>query len=78
MEDYTTILSEMNKELEDFSSKSQRLNAYEYEKAFRKITDKYDHRLFQASVGKIPKSKNKKNSIETSFGKINVKKKVIP
>jgi succinate dehydrogenase flavin-adding protein (antitoxin of CptAB toxin-antitoxin module) len=78
MEDYTTILSEMDKELEDFSSKSQRLNAYEYEKEFRKITDKYDQKLFQASVGKIPKSKNKKNSIETSFGKINVKKKVIP
>jgi len=78
MEDYTTILSEMNKELENFSSKSRRLNAYDYEKEFRKITDKYDQKLFQASVGKIPKSKNKKNSIKTSYGKINVKKKVIP
>jgi hypothetical protein len=77
MEDYTTILSEMNKELENFASKSKNLNAYAYEKEFRTITDKYDQKLFQASVGKVPKSKNKKNTIQTSFGKINVKKKVI-
>lgn len=78
MEDYTAILSEMHKELENFSSKSRSLNAYDYEKEFRKITDKYDQKLFQASVGKVPKSKNKRHTIETGFGKINVKKKVIP
>ena len=78
MEDYTAILSEMNKELENFSSNSRILNAYYYEKGFRKITDKYDQKLFQVSIGKIPKSKNKKHTLETSFGKINVKKKVIP
>jgi hypothetical protein len=78
MEDYTTILSEMNNALEDFSLKARSLNAYDYEKKFREITDKYDLKLFQASVGKIPKSKNKKNTIDTSFGKLDVKKKVIP
>jgi hypothetical protein len=78
MKDYTAILSEMNKELEDFSLKSKILNAYDYENRFREITDKYDLRLFQASVGKIPKSKNKKNTIGTSFGKLDIKKKVIP
>jgi hypothetical protein len=78
MEDYTAILSEMNKELKDFSLKARSLNAYDYEKKFREITDKYDLKLFQASVGKIPKSKNKKNTIDTSFGKLDVKKKVIP
>jgi hypothetical protein len=78
MEDYTVILSEMNKELKDFSLKSRSLNGYDYENKFREITDKYDLKLFQASVGKIPKSKNKKNTIETSFGKLDVKKKVIP
>ena len=77
MEDYTAILSEMNKELENFSSKSRSLNVYDYEKGFRKITDKYDQKLFQVSIGKVPKSKNKKHTVETSFGKINVKKKVI-
>jgi hypothetical protein len=78
MEDYAAILTEMQKELENFSSKSRSLNAYDYEKEFRKITDKYDQKLFQVSVGKVPKSKNKKKSIETSFGKINVKKKGHP
>ena len=78
MEDYSSILTEMHKELEIFSSKSRTLNAYDYEKEFRKITDKYDQKLFQTSVGKVPKSKNKKHRLDTSFGKINVKKKVIP
>jgi hypothetical protein len=77
MEDYTAILSEMNKELKNFSLKSRSLNAYDYEKEFRKITDEYDQKLFQVSIGKIPKSKNKKHTVETSFGKINAKKKVI-
>ncbi len=72
---YDTILAEMKEALEKFSKNSSLLDAYEYEKQFRELTDKYNLMLLQASVGKVPGSKNEKNSIETSFGKLEVKKK---
>jgi len=75
---YDTVLSEMKEALEKFSENSDQLDAYEYEKQFRELTDKYNHMLLQASIGKVPKSKNEKSSIETSFGKIEVKKKGTP
>lgn len=72
---YESILSEMQAELEKFSRTSNTLNGYQYEKTFREITDKYNQQLFQASQGKVPKSKNAKHRIQTSFGEITVKKK---
>lgn len=74
---YEIILAEMNKELNIFSGTSDNLSGYQYEKKFREITDKYNQRLFQTSQGKIPKSKNEKHKVQTSFGKIFVKKKDI-
>jgi len=78
MDNYNSILTEMEEELSDFSKKSDELSAYDYENQFRSITDKYDKKLFQASLGRVPKSKNEKKKIQTSFGVINVKKKIIP
>jgi len=75
MKDYISILEEMNNELVSFTRKSDELNAYDYENRFREITDKYDRKLFQASMGKIPRSKNEKKNIQTSFGNVNVIKK---
>lgn len=72
---YNEILAEMNNALNDFSLKSSELNAYDYELRFRELTDIYNGMLFQASVGKVPISKNEKKRIQTSFGKIDVKKK---
>jgi hypothetical protein len=72
---YNEILEEMHRALNEFSSKSEELSSYEYEKQFREITDKYNSLLFQASMGKVPVSKNKKINIQTSFGKVAVKKK---
>lgn len=74
MNTYEEILSEMHKALEEFSTTSQALSGYQYEKTFRDITDKYNLRLFQVSQGKVPKSKNESLKVQTSFGKINVKK----
>lgn len=74
---YKIILEEMNKALDKFSSGSENLNAYDYEKKFREITDKYEQKLFQASMGKVSQSKNEKKTIQTSFGKTRVKKKDI-
>lgn len=74
---YNEILEEMHRALNEFSSKSEELSSYEYEKQFREITDKYNSLLFQASMGKVPVSKNKKINIQTSFGKVAVKKKDI-
>lgn len=61
--------------LKDFSSKSDELNAYEYEKQFMEITDKYNRMLFQASMGKVPASKNEKIRIQTNLVKVDVKKR---
>lgn len=72
---YETILSEMNAELNEFSKTSNELNGYQYEKQFREITDRYNQKLFEASQGEIPKSKNSKHKLQTSFGEIEVKKK---
>ena len=74
---YETILSEMNEELKQFSKTSNELNGYQYEKQFKEITDRYNRTLFEASQGKIPKSKNSKHKVQTSFGEIEVKKKGI-
>lgn len=74
---YKVILEEMNKELEKFSAGSAELSGYDYEKKFREITDKYEQKLFQASMGKVSSSKNEKKRIQTSFGKTNIKKKDI-
>jgi hypothetical protein len=73
-QNYNGILKEMQVALEEFSAKSEGLNAYEYEKGFREITDHFDKLLFQASVGKVPASKNGRNNIQTSYGNIAVKK----
>ena len=75
--DYQTILEEMRVALEGFSSQSNELNAYDYEKKFREITDHYNKLLFQASVGKVPSSKNDKLNIQTSYGNIAVKKNIL-
>jgi len=72
---YNGILEEMDKALNEFSSKSDELNAYDYEKKFRELTDKYNSMLFQASMGIVPSSKNEKKRIQTSFGKVDIKKK---
>ena len=41
------------------------------------ITEKYNHLLFQESMGKVPASKNEKQTIQSTFGSIEVKKKDI-
>ena len=74
---YEDLLLEMNKELNKFSQTSDSLNGYQYEKRFREITDKYNQQLFQASQGKVPKSKNEHHKVQTSFGEMVVKKKDI-
>lgn len=74
---YENILLEMNKELNAFSKISDNMNGYQYESKFRAITDKYNQELFQASQGKVGKSKNGRHKVQTSFGEIVVKKKVI-
>ena len=74
---YKNILDEMNQELALFSSQSDGFSAYDYENKFREITDKYNQKLFQASLGKVPASKNEKITVQTSFGKVEVKKKAI-
>lgn len=71
---YQEILAEMHKALEDFSANSDKLSGYDYEKQFRELTDKYNKRLFQASTGATPRSKNHRTKIKTSFGDIKVKK----
>ena len=38
-------------------------------------TDKYNKKLFQVSQGNVSPSKNKKHSVQTSFGKVDVKKR---
>ena len=65
--EYRTLLDEMNEKLNEFSKRSDSLSAYEYEKQFREITDHYDQLLFQASVGKVPASKNERNTIQIHF-----------
>lgn len=75
--EYDLVLKEMNEALIDFSKKSDQLNAYEYEKQFRELTDYYNALLFQVSVGKVPASKNQRLSIQTSFGDIDVKKNTL-
>ena len=71
---YKDILSEMEIALNEFTTNSPQ-DAYTYEKRFREITDAYNHRLFQSSMGEIPASKNEKNTLQTGFGKVEVKKK---
>jgi len=71
---YKDILEEMNQELEKFSKESSKLSGYEYEKNFRAIVTQYEQRLFQASIGEIPKSRNEKLVIKSSFGEVSVKK----
>ena len=73
-ESYKDILSEMETALHEFTNNSPH-DAYTYEKRFREITDTYNHRLFQSSIGEIPASKNEKNTLQTGFGKVEVKKK---
>lgn len=75
--EYEKILEEMHVELNSFSSKSDQLSGYQYEKQFRDLTDKYNRLLFQSSLGKVPKSKNEKQTLQTSFGEVVVKKKGI-
>ena len=71
---YNSILDEMKKALDAFDRQSEKFSAYDYETKFREITDKYNLLLFQASVGKVPASKNGKVAVSTSFGKVSVKK----
>lgn len=71
---YDSILEEMKKALAAFDRQSDKFSAYDYESKFRELTDKYNMLLFQASVGKVPASKNKKIAVSTSFGKVSVKK----
>jgi hypothetical protein len=77
LESYKSILSEMETTLHEFSTHSGSMDAYTYEKEFREITDSYNLRLFQASIGSVPASKNEKNTVLTGFGNIEVKKKTV-
>ncbi len=56
-----SIFEEYKKEITEFSTDdSNRTNLYDYEKKFRDIVEKYEKMILQASLGEIPKSKNKK------------------
>lgn len=56
-----SIFEEFQKEVEEFSQdQSNRTNLYDYEKGFRDIVREYEQKIFQNSMGKAPKSKNKK------------------
>ncbi len=55
------LFEEFKRKVEEFSTtKSNRTNLYDYEKGFRAITDEFEKKIFQASIGDVPKSKNKK------------------
>lgn len=56
-----SIFEEFKQKVTDFSEdKSKRTNLYDFEKEFAEIVQKYENEIFQASLGEIPKSKNKK------------------
>ena len=55
------FFEEFKKEINGFSQdNNNRTNLYDYEKKFRDIVQKYEQKIFQASLGEAPKSKNKK------------------
>ena len=75
-ESYKDILSEMETALNEFTNNSPQ-DAYTYEKRFREITDTYNQHLFQSSMGEISVSKNDKNTLQTGFGKVEIKKRCV-
>lgn len=55
------FFEEFKKEINEFSQDdNNHTNLYDYEKKFRDIVQKYEQKIFQASLGEVPKSKNKK------------------
>lgn len=55
------LFEEFKRKVEVFSNnESNRTNLYDYEKGFRDIVEEFEQKLFQASIGIEPKSKNKK------------------
>ena len=56
-----SYFEDFKKEINEFShDDSNRTNLYDYEKQFRDIVQKHERKIFQASLGEIPQSKNKK------------------
>ena len=57
------IFEEFKQKVTGFSQdKSKRTNLYDFETEFAKIVKKYENEIFQASIGEVPKSKNKKKA----------------
>ncbi len=72
------FFEEFKKEINGFSQdNNNRTNLYDYEKKFRDIVQKYEQKIFQASLGEAPKSKNKKKTIKSTFGNVILPKESI-
>jgi len=55
------IFEEFKREVSEFAKdQTNRSNLYDYESKFREITQKHEQKVLQATLGDIPKSKNKK------------------
>jgi hypothetical protein len=61
MDKLDCVFEEFKKEVKSFSQNSNnRENLYDYESGFRDLVQKYEHEIFQSSIGEVPQSKNKK------------------
>ena len=61
MDKLDCIFEEFKKEVKAFTQDSNNCkNLYDYESGFRNLVNKYEHEIFQSSIGEVPKSKNKK------------------
>lgn len=57
------ILASMSAEIDDWLDKQENINSgYEYETTFMQVAQKVNKILLEKSVGKLPGSRNKKNS----------------
>lgn len=57
-----------------FKSQEGQTSGYEYEKTFVKCWQSVGQKIFQESLGIIPKSKNEKKKVKSSFGEVVVSK----
>jgi len=75
---FDSLFDEFKKEVEEFSQDNgNRTNLYDFEKNFRDIVQKYEQKIFQDSLGEVAKSKNKKKTIKSTFGKVEVSKESV-
>ena len=60
----SAILASMSAELDEWLDKQENIGSgYEYETEFMKVAQKVNKIILEKSLGKLPGSRNKKNSI---------------